>query len=146
MFNSLGRADQELKMKTDNLTKFVTLRRRLTEERLSLQSRIKQLDEALGAITPVSMSAVDVAIANAGAASPRKGKRTMSSEARARIAAAQRARWAKQKRGNAAPAKAASANGEAKPKRKMSAAGRKAISDAAKRRWAAARGAGMGSL
>lgn len=57
---------------------------------------------------------------------PPKKKWTMSAAARAKIAAAQRARWAK-------------AKGKAKPagkKRKMSAAGRAAIVAAQKARWA----------
>jgi hypothetical protein len=57
---------------------------------------------------------------------------TISAAGRARIAAAQRARWAKAK-GN-------------KAKRKMSAAGRAAISRAAKARWAKARAAGRKTL
>jgi len=62
------------------------------------------------------------------------GRRTMSASARRKIAAAQRARWARV-RGEAAPK-------VAKPKkRRMSAAGRAAISAAAKARWARARAA-----
>jgi hypothetical protein len=55
----------------------------------------------------------------------------MSASARARIAAAQRARWAKLKR-------TSSSNGSAPRKRrnKMSAAGRAAIAAAARARWA----------
>jgi hypothetical protein len=53
---------------------------------------------------------------------------TISAAGRARIAAAQRARWAKVK-GRKAPA-------AKKGKRRMSAAGRAAISRAAKARWA----------
>lgn len=67
------------------------------------------------------------------------GRRTMSPQARARIAAAQRARWAKQK-GDASP------KADAKPKRRMSAAGRKAIAAAARKRWAAAKAAGKSRL
>jgi hypothetical protein len=59
-------------------------------------------------------------------------KRPMSAAGRARIAAAQRKRWAEAK-GTASAAK------PEKRKRKLSAAGRKAIADAAKRRWAALR-------
>ena len=55
-------------------------------------------------------------------------KRTMSASARARIGAAQRARWAAYKQTKAAPQKA---------KRVLSAAGRKAIIEATKKRWAA---------
>jgi hypothetical protein len=56
-------------------------------------------------------------------------RRTMSAAARAKIAAAQRARWAKQK-GSAAPKKA----GNRGP---MSAAARKKLSRLMKARWAA---------
>ena len=62
-----------------NLTQVV---RQLKEERDQAQRRIEQLDEALKALT--------------GAQASRKG-RTMSAAARKRIAAAQRARWAKWK-------------------------------------------------
>src|ERR1017187_6211825 len=66
-------------------------------------------------------------------AAPAK-RRTMSKAGRARIAAAQRARWAAQKQQQAQPAQAA------KPKkRKLSAAGLKAIREATKKRWAAYR-------
>lgn len=77
-----------------------------------------------------------------GGASRRGGKRTtMSPEARERIAAAQRARWAKAGKGKAS---VAVENNPAKPasgKRKMSAAGRKRIAEAARARWAAAKAA-----
>lgn len=59
-------------------------------------------------------------------------RRTMSKSARAKIAAAQRARWAAQKRQQAQPAQPAQPK-----KRKMSAAGRRAIRAATKKRWAA---------
>jgi hypothetical protein len=66
-------------------------------------------------------------------AAPAK-RRTMSKSARARMAAAQRARWAAQKKQQAQPAQ------PAKPKkRKLSAAGLKAIREATKKRWAAYR-------
>jgi hypothetical protein len=69
------------------------------------------------------------------------GKRTMSAGARARIAAAQRARWAKVK--GTKPAKSAKAG---PAKRKMSAAARAKIAAAAKARWAKAKAAGRKSL
>lgn len=62
-----------------NLTQVV---QRLKEERQQAQRRIEQLDEALKALT--------------GAQASRK-RRIMSAAARKRIAAAQRARWAKWK-------------------------------------------------
>lgn len=64
----------------------------------------------------------------AGTAAPQK-RRTMSAAGRARIAAAQKARWAAQKQQQSAP--------EKPKKRKMSAAGLKAIREATKKRWAA---------
>ena len=62
-------------------------------------------------------------------------KRKMGAAARRRIAAAQKARWAKI-RGEAEPASSPGAPKPTKQKRKLSAAGRKAISEATKRRWA----------
>ena len=56
-------------------------------------------------------------------------RRTMSASARARIAAAQRARWAKVKGKS-------SASATPRKRRKMSAAGRAAIAAAARARWA----------
>ncbi|MGO9892699.1 MAG: hypothetical protein ACLPX8_00595 [Bryobacteraceae bacterium] len=67
------------------------------------------------------------------AAPPKKGKRALSVEARERIAAAQRKRWAAARKGTVV-VKAA------KPRR-LSAAGRRAIIAATKKRWAAVRAA-----
>ena len=69
-----------------------------------------------------------------------KRRRKMSAAGRARIAAAQKARWAKAK-GKQSPAKAVK-----KAKRKMSAAARAKISAAAKKRWARAKAAGKTKL
>ena len=71
-----------------------------------------------------------------GAAGSGNGRRVMSASARARIAAAQKARWAKVK-GN---------NGGGGTRRKMSAAARAKIAAAAKARWAKAKAAGRKSL
>lgn len=78
----------------------------------------------------------------------RTGRRTLSPEARARIVAAQKARWAKQRGGkaNAPKSPAAASDITAKPRRKMSAAARKAIAEAARKRWAAAKAAGKSRL
>ena len=72
---------------------------------------------------------------------PVHGRCKMSAAARAKIAAAQRARWAKQKGVKVAakaPAKRA--------RRPMSAAAKKKIALAAKARWAKAKAAGKNSL
>jgi len=64
----------------------------------------------------------------------------MSAAGRARIAAAQKARWAKAK----------SATQESKPgsmgRKKMSAAGRKRLAASAKARWAKAKASGKNAL
>ena len=66
---------------------------------------------------------------------PTPVRRRMSAAARARIAAAQRKRWAEARKQPAEGSPAASG----RKKRKLSAAGRKAIIEATKRRWAAFR-------
>lgn len=68
-------------------------------------------------------------------AGPAPNKRRMSAAARARIAAAQKKRWAEARK-QAAPA---SSGAHIRKKRRLSAAGRKAIIEATKRRWAAFR-------
>jgi hypothetical protein len=91
---------------------------------------LRSLDAALGALAGTARS---------GRTSPGtsgRSERHMSVEARARIAAAQRARWAKQKRrqGSARPAKASGTR-----KRTMSADARARIAAAQRRRWARVR-------
>ena len=71
----------------------------------------------------------------------RPAGRAMSALARAKIAAAQRARWARVKKtGLAAPV------AKAKGPRKMSPAARAKIAAAAKKRWAAAKASGKTTL
>ena len=72
---------------------------------------------------------------------PRSSRRTMSAGARARIAAAKKAWWAKQKRTatKATAAKKANASKKATGRKGMSAAARKRLSDLMKQRWAAKR-------
>lgn len=67
---------------------------------------------------------------------PGKKKSGMSAEGRARIAAAQKARWAKVK-GNTSTPKAAVAPKAKKMRRKMSPEARARIVEAQKKRWAA---------
>ena len=64
----------------------------------------------------------------------RTARKTLSSAGRARIAAAQRARWAKMKVSNNQ-----SGTGATAPKRTMSAAARKKIAAAQRARWAKVR-------
>src|SRR6476469_9855267 len=88
-----------------------------------LQQERARIDQAIRALTSSNGSAANV--------SP---KRTMSASARRRIAAAQRARWAKQKGTRTATA-------TARPKRRISAAGIARIRAASKARWAKVRAA-----
>ena len=67
------------------------------------------------------------------------GRRKMSAAARAKIGAAQRLRWARQKKGGTSGTKA-------KGRRKMSAAGRAKIAAAARARWKKAKAAGHATL
>jgi truncated hemoglobin YjbI len=69
----------------------------------------------------------------------KKHRRRMSAAARGKIAAAQRARWAKQLGKKATKA-------VTKPRRKMSVAARKRMAQAAKERWAKAKAAGRRTL
>jgi hypothetical protein len=95
------------------------------EEALSIRRQIATLEKRLGSLLEASPSTT----------STRKGKRRMSAQARAKIAAAMRARWAKRKGGTAA-AKTVKRNGG------ITAAGRKRLSQLMKARWAARRKAG----
>ena len=94
-------------------------------EAVSIRRQIGSLEKRLNAI-----------LQGAPSSSPtRRGKRRMSSQARAKIAAAMRARWAKRK-GKAAHVSTA------KKKGGITAAGRKRLSQLMKARWAARRKAG----
>jgi len=78
-----------------------------------------------------------------------KKKKGMSAAGRARVAAAQKARWAKIKSGKPVVKAAKPVVKTAKPAKKkggMSAAGRARIAAAAKARWAAAKAAGKKTL
>ena len=99
----------------------------LEAQRHRLDGQISEVRQLLGSN---SRSAVPAATPE----TPSRRKRAMSAAARARIAAAQRKRWAETK-----TASAPAAPKKVVRKRKLSAAGRKAIAEAAKRRWAALR-------
>ena len=92
-----------------------------------IAAKIADIKAQLGQSGPGRPKATATGTDHAG---PQK-RRTISKAGRARIAAAQRARWAAQKQQQAQPAKP--------KKRKFSAAGLKAIREATKKRWAAYR-------
>src|SRR5262249_31107165 len=87
-----------------------------------LQQKRNRLDAAIRALSSLDGS---------GSSSPTRTGRTISAAARARIAAAQRARWARQRRG--------SAKAQSITRRKISAAGLARIRAAQRARWAKVR-------
>jgi hypothetical protein len=97
----------------------------------NLKEKMALLQKELGRILSVSTAAQHDA-------APKK-KRKLSSAARAKIAAAQKARWAKVHGKTAAKS-------AAQPRRKMSATARKRLSRLAKARWAKAHAAGRTRL
>jgi hypothetical protein len=98
-----------------------------------ISAKIADIKTQLGQPGPGRPKATVAAATGTDHAGPQK-RRTISKAGRARIAAAQRARWAALKQQQAQPAP------PAKPKkRRLSAAGLKAIREATKKRWAAYR-------
>ena len=95
------------------MTNLTSVLNQLEQERASLTSQLEQLDTALSALN--------------GTGNNRTGRR-MSAAGRARIAAAQRARWAK--------IKGQKVVSIATRKRTMSPAARRKIATAQKARWA----------
>ncbi len=100
-----------------NMSKVV---KQLSKERTRLTDELHRVTAALTAFGKVYLSG-----SNPKAAANHT-KRTISAAGRKRIAAAQRARWAKQKQAQ-------------KPKRTISASARKKIAAAQRKRWAKAR-------
>ena len=136
--------NQKKPMRTNSLAQFAKLHRKLTEERQTLQSRLQAINEALGDMPLPSLAATQGVGNQTAFKSTGRRRGGMSPAGRARIAAAQRARWAKLKGGNTT---VAVSNGSGlKKKRQMSPAARKAIAAAARKRWAAAKAAGKSRL
>jgi hypothetical protein len=130
-------------MRTDNLHQYITLHRQLTQERDQLSLRLAALDEAIGHLPAQTRSAPSATPVMGTAGTVNAIKRSMSPAARARIAEAQRTRWA------AAGGTGAAKQDATKPttgKRQMSPAARKKIAEAARKRWAAAKRAGKNRL
>jgi hypothetical protein len=99
------------------------------KQAINIKEQIEALESKLAALLGGTPAATPAALPK---------KRTMSAAGRARIAAAQRARWAKLagKRTKAT----------AKPRRQMSPKARKRLSQLAKARWAKAKAAGKATL
>jgi len=95
-----------------------------------ISAQIADIKARLGVRGPGRPKATAAVASGTDHSGPQK-RRTISKAGRARIAAAQRARWAAQKKQQA--------QSETPKKRKMSAAGLRAIREASKKRWAAYR-------
>jgi len=122
----------------------------LTSEQLKraagIKDQIQELEQELAAILGAPAPAPVIAKRGrprkvVGLAGPAPKKGGMSAAGRARIAAAQRARWAKVKAQQDGQGVAKSAEKPVRKKRKMSAAGRARIIAAQKARWAKVRAA-----
>ena len=121
-------------------TPSITQLKRAIEISERIQQLQQELDSILGGSTQVSASSSPAPATKGKRGRPRK-KGNLSPEARERIAAAQRARWAKVKGTGVAAAPAASAKQGRKKrrggKRVISAEARVKMAEAARRRWAA---------
>jgi hypothetical protein len=116
----------------------------LTVAELRKAVAIKEQIEALQSELDSIIGGEPVAVESAAPSRGRKA-RSISAAGRARISAAQKARWAKAKRG-AADSNGDAAPAEEKKKRKVSRAARAKLSAAAKARWARARATGQSKL
>ena len=120
-----------------DLNKYIALKAALLNEQAKLEARLGEISKALGQDNSVPARAPSAPSSPATTTTP--GKRTFSAATKAKMAAAQKARWAVRK-GNVAVAAtpATSSAPTPKKKRKMSAAGKANIRAAVKARWAKA--------
>lgn len=119
--------------------------RRVLEIKEKIEALEAQLGSLLGAPAPAAVASAPKA---PPAAKKVGGRRPMSPEARARIVAAQKLRWAKvrAKAKAVAPAKQSAAQPAKAPKRKMSSAVRARLAELAKARWAKVKASGKSRL
>jgi 23S rRNA A1618 N6-methylase RlmF len=110
---------------------------------LALKEQIERLENELARVLGNPPAATTSAAARRGR--PRK-KRTMSEAARARIAAGQKARWAKirRSRSKAGAGSAGKVGSKRRGKRTMSAAAKARIAASQRARWARIKAAGGG--
>lgn len=112
-----------------------------------LRQQRSQLDAAINALEGTSSAARRGRPPKSASSMTSRKPRRLSAEARARISAAQRARWAKQKRESdpqkARAPKQTGARKKAGGRSGPSAAGRKRLSELMKRRWAERKKAGL---
>lgn len=114
-------------MKSD-IQNYLKLQTALISEKARIEARLSAINKVLGG---------EVSVAPAPTAT-RGGRRTFSAATKAKMAAAQKARWAKLKGKPTIPTTATTSPSAPAPKkkRKMSAAGKANIRAAVKARWA----------
>ena len=98
---------------------------------VTVSEEIQKLEAELASILGNTSKVSAASLTHAAATPKRRGKRVVSAEARARMAAAQKARWAR--KAGAAPAAAP----QEKKRKGMSPEGRARLAAAMKARWAA---------
>ena len=113
----------------------VTELRKVLQFKEEIASLETQLTGVLGAPAPTA----PVAAPAKAVAGKRGGRRKLSPEARERIAAAQRARWAARRGGKAAKPVVAAEPGKRGGRRQLSPEARERIAAAQRARWAAVR-------
>jgi len=111
----------------------------LSSKQLNRAAQLKEKIETLESELQALLGGSAPATSTAG---QRSGTRTISAAGKARIAAAQRARWAKARGSNGT----ASTSSAPKGRRRMSPAARAKLAKAARARWAKAKAAGKSSL
>jgi hypothetical protein len=107
---------------------------------VAIKEEIEQLEAKLAKVGGGRPRGRPPGAAAAAAPVVRRRRKKMSAAAKARIGAAQRARWAKIKRGKTAPAK------KVKKKRRVNAATRARLAAVARARWAKVKAAGKSAL
>ena len=113
-----------------DLKKYLKLQTALVNEKAKLEARLAEISKVLGGAVSVTAPAPSPTETTA------KGKRTFSAATKAKMRAAQQARWAKLKGKTAGSTTATDSAPATKKKRKMSAAGKANIRAAVKARWA----------
>lgn len=108
-----------------DIKQYLKLKAALLNEKSRIEARLAEIAKVLNG---------DVGV-TAAPTGKRGGRRTFSAATKAKMAAAQKARWAKLK-GGATPAAATVSAPVPKKKRRLSAAGKAAIIAATKARWA----------
>jgi hypothetical protein len=111
------------------MTNFEKVLQQLRAEQKQAQAAAESLGKAISAIQGLNARSAG------NTTNGKRPKRAMSAAARRRIAAAQRARWAKFRK----PSSAANARTSKPGSHRISAAGRKRIAAAARARWARVR-------